>query len=494
MSALNQVGNSGFAGVQEDLNIPARFSLGNATGQIDFIKKGQFNKISLRPQVVNEQNSFDAQVQGVVNSSTIIGQSFRASQDNINGITLTLEPATTGSSVEDFESYADSAALQAVWTQVGGTGVLAELETVIFSPNFSSTKSMKLKLDKTASDWRRSIGSTDMTNSFITLDWFQDEDFSKAQGIFYVRDGMNLAFMNIPSGERNEWETFTWNVIDFNPLTNNPGQIDFAAITEIGFRVKLERPDTFGYADNIRISTMPGSVDIKLWDFGASPPVASSDSIDNGTQYTTLGDLGIPPATIRSEINLQVNSGKTLYFINDFIAGVAQELTGNNALTPNNYFLITINYVDTDVNVYGTDTGQSKDFYVNGFAFSAPDEATSITALGANNDIQFNIFSTLDVLVTRSLLTTRNDETLLIDPGERSMLSMYVEDINIKITQYIVKHERFESILLFQSNFRAAELLKGGKFTIALEDDPLDDVFSLSATMGYLYIPPTVNG
>ncbi|GAH28849.1 unnamed protein product, partial [marine sediment metagenome] len=49
------------------------------------------------------------EIQGVVNASTIVGQIFQASQDNINGINLTLESAA-GIAFDDFESYADSAA------------------------------------------------------------------------------------------------------------------------------------------------------------------------------------------------------------------------------------------------------------------------------------------------------------------------------------------------------------------------------------------------
>jgi hypothetical protein len=70
------------------------------------IQKGELNKIRLRPQIVTEDQESSRTVLGTVTSSnTIVGQIFKASQDNINSVMVTLASAESLTSVDDFESY-----------------------------------------------------------------------------------------------------------------------------------------------------------------------------------------------------------------------------------------------------------------------------------------------------------------------------------------------------------------------------------------------------
>jgi hypothetical protein len=72
------------------------------------IQKGQLNKVRLRSQVINEHAESSRLAHTTVESGVKVGQIFKASQDNINGINLTLESAAAVV-LDNFESYADDA-------------------------------------------------------------------------------------------------------------------------------------------------------------------------------------------------------------------------------------------------------------------------------------------------------------------------------------------------------------------------------------------------
>ena len=487
-----QIGNGGYR-KSEDINVPAIFSEIDGIGKELFLKKGQFNIVEMRPEIINEQNSSDRSIQSVINSTTIVGQSFKASNDNINGISLVMEPAEAGVSHENFESYADSAALRLVWPQIG-PGPDADLEQVIVSPNFGSTKSMKLTLDNVLNDWANTGTAIDVSNSVIAIDWLQTDEYARLKTELYMSDGVNTVSADIVSSVVNVWETFIWDSIDFQPELSNQGPIDLANIITFGFRVLESRQNRFGYADNMILLTQPGSIIAKLWDFGTNPPEGGTDSIDSGTQYTTLGDPGIGEGTLVSQVSIPIQSDKALYFVNDFIAGPAFELDSNEPLTPNNYYVITLNYVDTDINVYGTDPAEAEDRYINGFAFTSPDESSPITAVGPFNDIFFNIFSVDDILLESGLFAARSADEIATNPGDESIFSLYVIDRNFKIVSWIAKHENLKSIIDLVSSFRVVSMEKGGKVAFVLNDDAGDNVSSVSIKYSYFFKSPTVNG
>lgn len=167
------------------------------------------------------------------------------------------------------------------------------------------------------------------------------------------------------------------------------GTTDPTAITKIGFRVADKDAADSGYIDNLVATPPPGTVQVKLWDMGTSIPVTSVTSIDDGTQYSELGDRGLNGGTVDSEITVSLLGGKKTYQLNDFVAGTALEIPSNTILNSGNYYAITIHYVDTDVNIYGPDTSFAYNYYTNGYAFTAPDESTAITAIGDYSDLSF---------------------------------------------------------------------------------------------------------
>ncbi len=460
--------------------VPATYTNLTTNGRQFLIAKGQLNKLRLRPQILNEHAESSREVQGVVNASTIVGQVFKASQDNINGLMLTLESAA-GSSLDDFESYANSGALQAVWVK-GGTNE-ALLETTIVE---AGSQSMNLPLGVLNDEWVDTIGAANFTGATFDFNYYQDIVFSAAKVSFFVGDGANTKSLQLIINTANQWEHFE---INENAMAEDGGgTTNMAAITKLGFRVDDARANANGYVDNLATVPLPGSIDLKLWDMGASIPVAATTSIDDGTQFTQLGDLGFNGGAGAATINLSLLGGQRLYVVNDFVAGVAGEIPTNITLTAGNYYIVTLNYVDTNVSVYGPDTSFATNYYANGFAFTAPDEATAITATGANSDLMFGILSTQDVYLIGFL------QTINATPGINAEFNILVEDSGMAITDIpTIGAAAAVQTLHPDLSLRPMTLEKGGKFEIYYNDDFTDSVTAIGLTISYLYVPPVVN-
>ena len=446
---------------------------------IFFVTKGALNKFRLRPRILNEHAESSREVQGVVTASSIVGQVFRASQDNINGVYLTMESAA-GGLVDDFDGYANDSALQAAW--VPSSARLNTLDSVIAV----SGQSMKMPGTSNGDEWVETLAApTDFTGYTGSFKFRQTAAFGTLIMALFIGDGINTKSIAIAINEVDAWESFD---VPMAALTEDGGgTTDETAITEIGFRTVVKRAGSSAWVDIIYSVPPPGSVDLELWDMGTTPPVSGVDSIDDGTQYTTLGDAasGAPKAAIR----LPLGGGKRLYLVEGFIAGVALEIPDNVLLNQGHYYLLTINYVDTEVNVYGPDSTYSIDYYQSGYAFTAPDEATPITAVGPYNDCMFGIFSTADVYIMLS--TARADAT----PGERSEYYSFVEDENMDITD-IIATRGFQpgTAGAVDLSLRPPLLPKGGKYELYYDDDFTDQVSKIIFGMQFAYVKQIAYG
>jgi hypothetical protein len=230
----------------------------------------------------------------------------------------------------------------------------------------------------------------------------------------------------------------------------------------------------------------PGLLDLKLWDMGSAIPTSGVTSIDGGTQYTKLGDAGISGTQI-AEITLPIIGGFRQYHIGEFIAGPALEIPTNEILTVDNYYAITLNHVDTNIDVYGPDPTFAN-YYINGYSFNAADEATAITATGTDEDIQFGIFSTQDVYVV-SIFSNFGDP-----PGDASRMLVNIEDENMNITGIPVQGVRGQEVVSQSFELRPYLMNKGGKFEINYTDDTTDDVSDVEYSIQYIFEPNGVNG
>jgi len=478
--------------------VPASFSKQSGNGKSLILQKGQKNDFRLRPQVINEHAESAREIQAVVTSSLIVGQIFKASQDNINGISLTVESAV-GSSVDDFESYANDAALQAVWVETDAADP-ALLETTIVK---AGSQSMNIPMDATVLDeWVRTIGSTDYTGYDFDFDFQQSTTFVLAKISFFIGDGTNTKSVQLTISEINSWTHFEINEANMTVTANDAtaSAPNMAAITKIGFRLDDRHPTSAqAYIDTIIATPAPGSFQVKLWDFGVSLPTASVTTLDDATQYIELGDRGLNGGTVAAQISVPLLGGKKTYQLNSFVAGAALEIDGNTLLTANRYYGITIHYVDTNLSIYGPDSTQSDaPYYTNGYAFTAPDTSTGITQIGANNDLMFNIFSTQDVYVVQFFQFIATSAGVVAVPGPNSSIVSHIEDENMAITNVISTQVPASPDIAVPFLTRPMLLPKGGKFEVYYNDEVTGDTdtepFALGGTMGFLYEPPTTNG
>ena len=214
---------------------------------------------------------------------------------------------------------------------------------------------------------------------------------------------------------------------------------------------------------------------------------------DNATQYTEIGDRGLDNNVLASYI-LNLRGGEDLYDIKEFVAGTAKEIPANNPLKIGNYYAITLHYINTDVNIFGTDTTLETSYYNNGYAFTTPAENVNITRVpgvvgnGQFSNWLFGIFSTQDVYITNYNQVMDNA------PGNNAQVSAYFDDIDLGISNVarvgsgVMQQEQVDLRL------RPMFLVDGGRFSLIYYDDLSDDVTTLRLIMSYLYIPHNTYG
>jgi hypothetical protein len=370
--------------------------------------------------------------------------------------------------------------LQAAWILTGTNE--AVLETTIVK----SGKSMKLSLATLNDEWVKTVGdSIDYTNFTFGLDFYQDRVFAQAKVSFFVEDGAGLtASIPLTVTNINVWEHFEINI---NTLIDDGAATDLTDIDKIGFKVTDSAVTYSSYVDDVVATPPPGSVEIKLFDMGDTHPIGGTTALDDGTQYEKLGDLGISGAQV-SEISVSLLGGFRTYNISDFIAGVALEIPDNELLVPGNYYAITINWVDTDLSVYGPDSSFEINYYENGWAFTTPSEANTMSIVGEFNDLMFAIYSTQDVYVIEF------GQVADASPNGGSTVTIYTEDSGMVRQNVLVSGVKGNQVTVIDLRTRPAFMEKGSKLEQEYNDDFTDDVSGIVIGLRYLFIPPIVNG
>ena len=457
--------------------VPASFTKMTTNGLTETISKGSLHKLATFPRIGNEHVESSREIQGVVSSGNIVGQIFKASKDNISALILTLESAG-GVAVDDFDSYANDAALQAVWA---ASGVLATLDLVNFQ---SSPQAMKLPTTNTSDTWETTAAPTDYTGYTGKFSAYFTHTFAQQQIAVYIEDnvGNSKSFLLIQDGA-GIWcdcEVAEGGMVE-DP--GNGADTDTANIVKIGYEVILKRTGGSVTIDDLLSVPPPGFLEVKLWDMGTTIPVSATTSINDGTQYEKIG------AGEASSFVIDLQGGTRLYHFHEFTAGMNKSLPSHESLNIGNYYLIELKHIDTDVSVYGPDTSFSINYYTNGFAFTAPDEATAITATGEFSDIMFAIMSTQDIYMTRS--SWRFDAA----PNGDSSISVFLEDNDMKVTDAVVDHERSpEQEFASDLSNRPMFLEDGAKVEYYYSDDFTDSVSKITSEITFYYVPPVVNG
>jgi hypothetical protein len=454
--------------IAESGGVPQQYSKMTENALRSSITKGQLNKIKMFPQILNEQVESSREIQGTVTASNIVGQIFRASKDNITSLGLTLESAA-GVVVDDFESYADSAAVQAVWQESGN---VATKETILTA---TGAAAMYLPGTGLGDEWIKTGAPIDYTNYTGEVDVYFGKEYNKFKVAIFIGDGTNTKSLDLTFGAKDLWYHFE--IAEPAMIEDQAGITNILAITEIGFRIW--DADIAGYAviDDLTATPPPGNLGIKLFDMGATIPVDGVTTIASGTPYTQIG------AAQTALLSHSLIGGKRLYNIHEFYAGRDVAVPTNELLTIDNYYMVTLNYMDTNVAAYGPNTSYSYNYYNSGFAFTTPNEATAITAIGPYSDLQFLIFSRQDCYVLEAEAKFDNS------PGENADISIYMEDPNMKISRVVVPHEEApERITKEDISARPAFLADGGKIEFYYNDDFSDDVAKVTTEYQFMYI------
>jgi len=462
------------------IGVPKSFTKITANTGASPIQKGNLNKIKFTPRILNEHAESSREIQATITSTNIVGQVFKASKDNISALMLTLESAA-GISLDTFEGYANSGELQASWVKNGTNE--AELEEVIVK---TGNKSMALHCDILNDEWIYTIGSTNYTDFTGSFDAYFTDEFSKLKVRVFIGDGTNTKSAPLPQTHRNIWEKFEVN--EAAMTEDGGGTTNVLAITKVGFRVNAKNSGGLCYIDNLIATPPPGDIRIKLWDMGTTEPVIGATSINDGAQYNQIG------AALAASYEMPLLGGFRLYHIHQFTAGINKTVPSNELLNIGNYYIIQLEYIDTDVNVYGPNTSFDTQYYNSGFAFTAPNESTAISAPSVPvnsefSDLMFGIFSTQDVYFTS--VTWRFDA----EPNGNSDIHVFLESSNMIITDIVVDHEISpEQEFTTDLKTRPMFLGDGGNLEFYYNDDHSDGVTIVIGEAKFLYEPPITNG
>lgn len=475
------------------------------------ITKGALNNLRLRPKILNEHSESSREALGTITSTVAIGQIFKASQDNINGMSMTVQSAEALTSMDDITTgggelkagtmeYSSDVALQAEYIKGGANEATRSAFTDIASVTQDGNYGIKMATSSTADNWTVTLASTDLSGDIFSLKFAQTQSFANAKVYFFIGDGTNTKSYPLSVPSINLWKTFTFEetdmVVTADDLTATTP--DMSAITKMGFRVDDSHPSSFAYSDSITYQTEPGSFSIELWDLGTTLPTGNGteDYTSIGTQYTELGDRGISGVVV-SSVNVALHGGKRVYHSDDFVAGTALEIPSNTLLDVDHYYSVVGKYVDTDITVYGGNTTFEVDYYTNGYAWKTDvadnfiDKIDGAHGSGAYSDFAFEIYSTQDVNIIKTDIVQDSAA------GANAWATINAEDKNMDITSVpaVVQKGGFgrTGMSLDQAN-RPVFLEKGGKYEVNFNDDATDSLTKILFSMSYWFIKEDANG
>jgi hypothetical protein len=456
--------------------VPLEFTKITSNASTVQISKGNLNEISFVPRIRNEHVGVFSQVQAVINATTIVGQIFKASKDNISALVLAMESAQ-GVVIDDFESYTNDLDLQAAWVTNLSNLPLLETDT-----SFTGSQSMRLITDVNGEEWSRASAPQDFTGYTGTFKAYYSDAFAQQQVAVFIEDSLGNSksfLLTQTAGDTlcNCQVSETAMTEDQVPITN------VTDITKIGFRVIQKRIGSYIIIDDLVSVPPPGDVLVKLWDMGATLPQNGVTSIGDGLQYDQIG------AARSNSFTIPLEGGKRVYHLEQFFAGVDKEFPDNKLINIDNYYIIQLEYVDTDVSVYGPDTSLSTNLYSNGYAFTTPNEATPISQISEFSDLMFAIMSTQDIYFI-GIGWRFNAE-----PNGNSSILVFLRDRDGFVTDVVIDHEDSpEREFVFDCISRPMSLPDGNKLQFLYNDDPTDQTRTISGEARFWFVPPIING
>ncbi len=431
------------------------------------IQKGGKNKIKIRPRVLIENmidDTNDVKELGA-GGVTDVGQIFKLTGGikTLDRIHLTLEAIAGGAIqlIDDFESFADTAALRGTWVPNDTTNSPNILETSIFQEGSQAMKCDLLNKQKSKNDsFIKTFGSNQDWSTFNGIQFQFRNDGNSVIEIHIEDSSGDASKQTITVSNQGVFEFNQLDFADFVPVATISA--DLSSIKKIKFFVKTAVIAPF-YIDIIELfsSQSFGTVDVELHDFGTD---GSPTQLVTPTQTETIS----------------LESGKKIYEIPFEVEN----------LTPNNFFGIVItNASAATVKVFGK---SGSDLYTNGFAFSSTNDL-DIASTGSGDDLFFLTFA-LDKAIFNGIRFVANGDT-----GQGKINVFINDNASGKGKSALFLGETFlgRTEIDFPTKTQTNLGVKMGKDELILidyEDDAGSLVTKLQATVYFTFIKRNPNG
>jgi len=436
--------------------------------ELKTIKKGGVTKITVKPRVLIENMTDDTNIVDTLESGTTdLGQIFRLTTDidNIDRVHLTLEATAGGavSSIDDFESYADTTALRAVWVPNDTTNSPNTLDTTVFQEGAKAMKCDMLSKQKSKNDtFIKTYGSNQdwSAKDGVQLQFRND---TNATIELHIEDASgNGSKATLTVSNTGVFEFIEINFSEMIPVGASPA--DLATIKKIKLFVRTASVGPF-YVDKLETFTIAayGTANLELYDFGTT---ATPASLSSGTLVQTE--------------TFSLSAGELIYEVPFSVSG----------LTSDNYYGIVLTAPTTsDIKWKGKN---GSNLYTNGFSFNSTDNDT-ITATGAGDDFYFSIFA-IDEAIFHGIRFVSNADAGL------GKVNVFINDnasgkgkTSLFLGERFIKRTTIDFPIRNQTSVEVP-VNKDELIYILYEDDQTSAITRLQATVFYTFVNRNIHG
>jgi hypothetical protein len=337
------------------------------------INRGQDTTVQWQPVTHGENwiGSTADVVEQLDATNNMIGQIFRPTTTSLASVRLWLSALVPGGTIDDFSTYANSAALQAVWVASDSVNTGVTLDTTTMGSN-----SMRIAVagnansagDTVTKTFGANQDYTAMTSISVTVRSTNGNNIFSLRLVDAAGVSASAAITPVALNVNETKSLAPANFVNDGASTPNFAQIKKMAIVVNG----AGGNGNAIYIDNVIVNSDVGSVDVSLYDFGANPTpgaLGALVTLDDGSTKITI--QGVGSSAMATDITL--NKG----------------LMGKAGLTANNYYAIVLNnktQAAATWRMHGSLTGNP---YASGNAFRSTNNGAALTH-DANADVAFN--------------------------------------------------------------------------------------------------------
>lgn len=373
-------------------------------------------EFDISPHIPNENMVDSSEITHTLTTTgDTVCQVFKASTDNLHDIHLTLQGSGLEDISENFESYANTAELEAEWVPSDAVNTFVTLDTTIVH---SGSQSMAIQCRKNQSPGDTitrdlGVGGVDWS-SYANLNFWvwNPVDLTCIWQINIIDNTANKASLQY-NQPPSQWFEQDLSFFDFSNFAN----MDWDDIRYIQFEMVscTSALHTF-YIDDMELHGPAGDIEIELIDFGTSAPVSGDDITVEGS-VLTLDDGNISLSTALG-LTKKIGIYHMHYGSHDY----------DNELTIGNYYGFHIkNPTSGECKVYGSLTqkyNSASCFSVNGSDIMTDVERTCY----------FTIHCTCPALLTK--IEVETDESA----GSSQMLIHTIDSETDKMEDDIIRH------------------------------------------------------